>query len=210
MQYYPIFLRVKGKRCLVVGGGEIAHFKARWLLKAGAHVIAVSPSFVRDFDNLPELERIERMFHVEDLEGVRLAISATGDPECNAVFRDACEKNGVFYCVTDDPEQCEFFLPSAFERGDLTVAISTGGASPALSKRLRRELEGWLPEDFANYVAFLRRARDLSRARIADRQVRSRISNYLASRQGYEEYMSLDTDAREAWLERLLSEQDPH
>jgi len=206
MQYYPAFLRLAGRRCLVVGGGQIALFKTRGLVKAGAHVTVVSPRFVSGFDTVSGIERIERKFDVKDLAGMRLAISATGDPDGNKVFRDACHEHGVLYCVTDVPEQCEFIAASLVERGDLTVAISSAGAAPALAKRLRRELEEWLPEGFEEYVAFLRQARDLAKERIDDAKRRGRLAADLASRESQDRFLRLGPDERQAWLDELLSE----
>ena len=179
--------------------------KARWLLDAGAHVIMVSPSFSSDFEGLSGIEKRERKFEVKDLEGVRLAISATGDPETNSVFCETCRKSGVLHCVTDEPEWCEFISATVIERGDLTVAISSGGTAPALTKRLRRELEEWLPRGFEEYLSFLRSGRDLAKERISDPELRSRVSTHLASRDGYEKFMRLDPDQQQAWLNELLT-----
>jgi precorrin-2 dehydrogenase len=208
MRYYPIFLNIAGKCCLVVGGGKVGFFKTRWLLEAGACVTVVSPEFVTGFGKLDDVKLIRRKFDEADLEGMRLAISATGDAAHDVAFRVACERRSVLYCITSAPEACEFISPSAFERGELTVAISSAGASPALAKRLRRELEEWLPEGFEDYVAFLRHVRDRTKEQVNDPKRRSRIAAYVASREGHEKYLSLDSNQRQVWLDELLSEEE--
>ena len=134
-------MNLAGRRCVVVGGGEVASRKARKLSLAGAEVVVISPE-VR-----PELagggfEVRERPYRAGDLEGARLAFTATDSREVNAAVAREARERGIPVNVADRPSEGDFALPSTLRRGGLQVAVSTGGASPALAKRIRGELEG--------------------------------------------------------------------
>jgi len=163
MKYYPIFIDLKGGHVTVIGGGDVALRKVHDLIEAGALVTVVSPEVH------PEIERmaaekdnpivIRRSYHPGDLEGAILAFSATDDQEINgAVFREAAERR-IFINAVDDPENCSFIVPSSFTRGDLTVAVSTGGASPAMAAKVRRLLERSLPDNIGDILEALKEAR---------------------------------------------------
>lgn len=146
--YYPVSLKVKGERCLVVGGGPVALRKARALLRAGARVRAVAPELV------PGLRAIgaRRRFRQSDLKNIALVISAADDPAVNLAVSRACRKRGIPVNVVDQPDLCTFIVPSVVRRGPLTIAISTAGLSPALSKGIRKEIERLYPARFAALV----------------------------------------------------------
>jgi precorrin-2 dehydrogenase / sirohydrochlorin ferrochelatase len=137
---FPVLLDLAGRRCLVVGGGRVALGKVRGLLAVDAEVTVVAPAVV---DELADLEgvRIElRRYEPGEVAGYRLAITATDDPATNRqVFEDG-EANGVWVNSADDPANCAFTLPAVVRRGPITVAVSTGGHSPALSSWLRDRL----------------------------------------------------------------------
>lgn len=159
--YYPIFLDLQGKRTLVIGGGRVAERKARSLLKSHAHVMVISPELTSGLRRLVQAGRIihkQRKFISSDLNGVRLVICATNDTAVNRKTAGQAEKRGILYNVVDVPELCNFIVPSTVRRGDLTVAISTGGSSPALAKKIRREIETLIGPE---YKAFLRLLRDI-------------------------------------------------
>lgn len=155
---YPIFLDLDGKRCVVVGGGEVANRKARKLLQARAEVVVISP------DVKPELASIaaevrRRPYEEGDLEGAFLAFAATDRREVNAaVAREAVERS-IPVNVADEPSEGDFALPSTLRRGQLQVAVSTGGASPTLAQRIRRELEDAFSFEWAGIVEELSRGR---------------------------------------------------
>jgi precorrin-2 dehydrogenase / sirohydrochlorin ferrochelatase len=141
---YPAFLRLEGERCLVVGGGPVAVQKAKALLRAGADVTAVAPDFQPSFRRLKKVRLVRRKFRPADLSGMTLAVSATDDQALNARVARLCRRKRVWVNVVDRPALCRFIVPSVVRRGPLTLAISTGGASPAVSKwlgaRLREEI----------------------------------------------------------------------
>lgn len=160
--FYPIVLRLRGRRVLVVGGGKVGARKAAGLLEAGAHVVVVSPRFAPAFARLVDtaaLTLIERPYKVEDLAGMALVVAATDDREVNAQIRDDARRAGVLVSVVDDPRASDFIVPAVVRRGDLLVAISTGGRSPGLAGQLRRELDLLVPQDWEVLVRLLGVAR---------------------------------------------------
>lgn len=147
MGYYPVFLELAGRPCLVVGGGPVALRKVQGLLGAGARVIVVSPRLSKGLLGLAQvgqINAIQRRYRRGDLRGMTLAIAATNQPRINGRVAADAERRGVLVNVVDEPGLCRFIVPSVARRGDLVVALSTGGRSPAVAKRLRRELEAWL------------------------------------------------------------------
>src|SRR4030042_4669418 len=166
MKLYPVMLNVSGKRVLVIGGGTVALRKIRDLISCGARVTVVAPEVHASVDELasshPEnLEIIRRRYRCGDLEGALMVFSATVDDEVNhAVFNEAKEKN-IFINAGDDPGNCTFYVPSWFTRGGLVVAVSTGGISPAMAERLRRVIEGLIPDAFGETLDALQQARTI-------------------------------------------------
>jgi precorrin-2 dehydrogenase/sirohydrochlorin ferrochelatase len=143
MKYYPICLRVTGRDCVVIGGGTVAAQKVASLLHAGAAVTVISPDVVPAIAALAEAGRVvhcQRGYRHGDLHGRFLAYAATGDGPLHVeIARDAAMA-GVLLNVVDAPGLCSFIVPAVMQRGDLLIAASTSGASPALAKRIRRDL----------------------------------------------------------------------
>jgi len=143
MKYYPVCLDVSGRRCVIIGGGEVSERKARRLMDCGAEVLVVSESLSPALQALKadgRLSHIRAEYSRELIDGAFLVIGATDSAEVNeAVSRDA-KKQGILVNIVDDPGRCNFILPSLYRRGDLLIAITTGGKSPALAKRLRKEM----------------------------------------------------------------------
>jgi precorrin-2 dehydrogenase/sirohydrochlorin ferrochelatase len=155
---YPIFLDLSGRRCVVVGGGEVADRKARKLLQARAEVVVISPE-VR-----PELESVaaevhRRPYEEGDLEGAYLAFAATDSREVNAAVAREANERGVPVNVADRPSEGDFAVPSLVRRGRLQIAVSTGGASPTLARGIKGELEGLFGPEWAGIVEELHAAR---------------------------------------------------
>lgn len=152
MGHFPIFVEMAGRRCVVIGGGAVAERKAQGLLEAGAAVTIISPELTPALESRAarrEISHVARHYRAGDLQGYELAFAATDNRETNAaIFRESGER-GVWVNAADDPAHCDFILPSLLRRGDLFVAVSTGGASPALSRIIREELERYLTEDYA-------------------------------------------------------------
>lgn len=166
MNLYPAMLNISGRRVLVVGGGEVALRKMRDLLECGALVTAISPDFHEAVTALGEsspgaVTLVRRTYRSGDCDGFLIVISATDDDAVNRqVFLEARERN-IFINAVDDPENCTFFVPSWFRRGDLLVSVSTGGISPSLAARLRREIEESIPGSIEKKLEALQRVRQM-------------------------------------------------
>ncbi len=147
--YYPVFLDIGGKKCVVVGGGQVALRKVETLLGNGARVEVISPELCPELAANPQISVLKRAYRPGDLAGAYLAIAATDSPETN--HRVAVEARGerVLINVVDDAEYCDFILPSLVRRGDITIAISTAGKSPAVARKLRTRLEKEFGEEYA-------------------------------------------------------------
>ena len=158
MAYYPVFLEMNGRACLVVGGGQVAARKAEGLLAAGARVTVVSPALDAELAALKagrRIEHFEREYRQGDLRRQALVVAATDDPATNSRVAADARAGGVLVNVVDEPALCDFILPSVVRRGEVVLAVSTGGLSPALARWLRGELEGFLSEDFARLADLL-------------------------------------------------------
>jgi precorrin-2 dehydrogenase / sirohydrochlorin ferrochelatase len=151
---YPVHLVVAGRRCLVVGGGRVARQKVRGLLDAAADVTVVAPQID------PEIEALgvtcqHRPYRSPEAGDYRLVIAATGDPAVNQAVYDDAEAAAVWINSADDPERCSFILPARIRRGRLTVTVSTGGHSPALSAWLREQLDAQLGPEYDALIGVL-------------------------------------------------------
>ena len=158
MAFYPIFVELKGRRCLVIGGGGVAEGKVGGLLAAEAEVTVVAPALTASLRDLVAAGRIggrEGGFEASDFEGQELCFVATDDGAVNAAVAAEGKRRGVWVNAADDPANCDFILPSVIRQGDVVVAASTGGASPALARRLREELTDFLSDDFAPLAELL-------------------------------------------------------
>jgi precorrin-2 dehydrogenase / sirohydrochlorin ferrochelatase len=153
--YYPAFLNLAGRKCVVVGGGQVALRKVRALLQCGAAVTVVSPAVCAGLKELAADDRIAvlpRAYRPGDLAVAYMALSATGNECANAEVAAEAHKRGVLVNIADDPARSSFIVPSTVSRGYLTVAVSTGGKSPALARRIRTELEKDLGPEYARLV----------------------------------------------------------
>ena len=163
MNYYPIFLRVAGRPCVVIGGGIVAEEKIDSLLKAGARVTVISPQLTSRLSVLAATNQIahtQRLYARGDLTGFFLACAATDDDSVHAQIAADAATAGVLLNVADRPPLCDFIMPSVMERGDLVIATSTGGASPAMAKRIQRELATIFGPEYALALVLLRRVRE--------------------------------------------------
>jgi precorrin-2 dehydrogenase / sirohydrochlorin ferrochelatase len=158
LKYYPVFWDITEKKCVVVGGGEVAARKVARLLACGAEVCVVSPCLV------PELAALKKeglIRHITDeyadkyLDQSVMVIGATDEEKINAAVSRDAKARGIPVNIVDDPQKCDFILPSLVERGDLTIACGTGGNSPALARRLREELESAYGEEYATLLNIL-------------------------------------------------------
>jgi precorrin-2 dehydrogenase/sirohydrochlorin ferrochelatase len=162
MKYYPVFLDVQGRRCLVVGGGGVAQRKVRGLVEAGAQVTVISPeltSSLRRLVNKKRIRHLARRYRKGDLRGYFLVYGATDDPSTQNSIAARIKSSAVLLNIVDRPGLCNFIAPAIVKRGDLILAISTGGASPALAKKLREELEQSFGPEYARALRFLQSLR---------------------------------------------------
>jgi precorrin-2 dehydrogenase/sirohydrochlorin ferrochelatase len=168
MRYYPIFLKLRGRRCVVAGGGKVAEWKVLTLLRAGAEVRVISPEVTPRLAALAKKRRISltpRAYRKGDLDAraqglaPRLVFAATNDAETQRAVREEAKAVGALVNVVDDRDHSTFLVPASFAQGDLQVAISTSGASPALARRLRQQLQTTLGRDYETYLRLLREAR---------------------------------------------------
>ena len=155
---YPIFLDLSGRRCVVVGGGKVASRKARKLLQARARVVVISPEIEAELESVA-VEVHRRPYKEGDLEGAYLTFAVTNSREANAAVAREAKERGIPVNVADRPSEGDFALPSTLRRGALQVAVSTGGASPTLARRIRDELEDVFGPEWAGIVEELGRNR---------------------------------------------------
>lgn len=156
---YPVGLVVAGKRCVVVGGGAVAARKVAGLVDAGADVVVVAPVIGPEIRALP-VELVERRYQAGDLQMAWLAIAATDDPLVNRQVHADGHTARVWVNAADDPEACAFTLPAVLRRGPVSVAVSTGGHSPALAGWLRDQIAGLLGPEIGLLAQLLSEARD--------------------------------------------------
>lgn len=183
MNYYPSFLNLKGKRAVVIGGGRVAERKILTLLKAGARVTVISPQLTKRIEKEKRknnIKHISRHYRKGDLKNAFIIIAATDSQVINKhVSEDAlCLVN-----VVDAPSLCNFIVPSVVKRGPLTIAISTSGVSPALSRSIRKELEKLYGSEFSRYLKFLEKFRKKVVKEIPDKTKRAAFLKSLASKE---------------------------
>lgn len=155
MSLFPLFLKLTGRPTVVIGAGYLAESKIESLLAAQAHVTVVAPRVnerVRELADGGEIELHERPYRHGDLAGAFLAVAATDDAAVNRDIFTEAEAAGVLVNAVDDPPFCDFYFPSVVRRGDLLIAISTAGQSPALAQRLRKEINVLLPLDTGDWL----------------------------------------------------------
>jgi len=158
VHYYPVFLKVENRPCLVVGGGEVGARKVKTLLSCGASVALVSPEVVEWLEEKIEegvVYLVGNHYEEKQLEGCFLVIAATDDLELNSRIAKDAEKHGILCNVVDYPQEGNFILPALIQRGALTVAISTSGKSPALARKIRQDLEQRFGVEYADFLEIM-------------------------------------------------------
>ncbi len=192
MSLFPMFLKLINRPCLVVGAGQVGETKIASLLAAEAAVRVVAPEAteaVRQWARTGRLDWQPRRFEPADLDGNFLVVVATPFRELNdSIYREAQER-GVLCNVVDDPPRCDFYYPAVVNRGELQIAISTNGQSPALAQRLRQELEQQFGPEYAAWLEELGRERRLLFDFPMKPQERRRLLHSLVTRERFEEYL---------------------
>ena len=165
MQTYPIYLNNLSRQTVVViGGGSVALRKVKGLLEVGASVTLISPKITQALEKLSQtvsLRLIQRDYHPGDLRGAFLVIAATDDPRVNQAVWDEAQQENCLINVVDDPAHCNFIIPAQVRHGDFSIAVSTGGASPALARRLREQLESDFGPEYGALTALMRELRPI-------------------------------------------------
>lgn len=153
--YYPAFLDITAKRCLVVGGGKVAERKVAMLLQFNAHVTVVGPVITRTLlklDNESKIEYFQRTYRAKDLDNTALVFACTDNSAINNKIKTEAARKKIPVNVVDNPDLCDFIVPSIIRKGDLTIAISTSGELPLLSKKLRQKIEELVTDDYLEYL----------------------------------------------------------
>src|SRR5579863_1541460 len=189
MSLLPIFLKLDGRPGLLVGAGNVALEKINSLLITGLRLRVIAPEAKPEIQQLAcekQLEWIQRSFDATDLEGNFVVIAATDDPEVNAtVYREAVRR-GILVNSVDDPPHCDFYFGSVVRRGDLQIAISTAGESPAVAQRLRREIDAQLSADIGPWLKNLGEFRREVLATLPPGEARKALLHAVADRQFFE------------------------
>ena len=169
--YYPMMMNLSQRRCVVIGGGQVAERKVISLLEAEANVVVVSPDITPPLSSMAQkglIQHVPRRYRKGDLAGSFLCVVATDDPRLHQRIRIEAGDHGVLANIVNSREDSDFLVPSYFRRGDLSVCISTAGKSPALAKRIRRDLEGQFGWEYEVLLEILTELRPLILEEVTD------------------------------------------
>src|SRR5262245_1567575 len=178
MRYYPIYLDLKGRDVLVVGGGAVAEGKALQLVEAGARVTVVSPELteaLRAAADRGEITHLGGFFAEGDLNRMSLVISATDDRKVNEMVAKAARERGALCNVVDQPDLCDFITPALITRGGMQISVSTGGGSPTLAQRVKREVAALIGEEYGVLLQLAAEMRAEAKGRVADFERRKEV-----------------------------------
>jgi len=181
VKYYPAFIDLRNKPAVVVGGGSVAERKVRSLVESGAHVRVISPEITKGLTKLRDmgvLKHTKRTYRKGDLKRAFIVIAGTSSPRINKKIADEAE---CLINVIDVPSEGNFIVPSLVRQGALSIAISTKGASPAISKAIRKEIQGLYGKEYGRYLTFVETVRQKALTAIKDTGKRKRFLNFLAS-----------------------------
>jgi uroporphyrin-III C-methyltransferase / precorrin-2 dehydrogenase / sirohydrochlorin ferrochelatase len=208
MDFLPVFQNIKGKLCLVVGGGEIAARKTGVLLDAGARVRVVAPEIEEELAQHDHVEAIAARFEPQHLDGVTLVIAATDDRAVNRQVSELAQARNIPVNVVDDPELCSFIMPAILDRSPIMIAFSSGGASPVLTRMLRGKLETMIPQGYSRLAVFAEHFR---------KQVKQHVTNPAKRRIFWEnalegvvaeKVLTGDEASAENMLRQMLADED--
>ena len=209
MKTYPLFALIENRPCLVVGGGAVGERKVQDLLAAGARVTVVSRDITPGLGALAavgHIHFIQEDFTPKQLDGMMLVVGATDDQKVNREVSAAAQSRGLLVNIVDAPELCTFIVPAQVRRGPLTIAVSTGGASPALARQMREELEQRFGPDYGRFLRVLQAVRDQVLARRRGHPDNPRLFQRLVSGSLQEAISREDRPRALAVLEEVLGE----
>jgi uroporphyrin-III C-methyltransferase/precorrin-2 dehydrogenase/sirohydrochlorin ferrochelatase len=208
VDFLPIFVNIKGKPCLVVGGGEVAKRKAGVLLEAGAKVCVVAPEIDAELANQKGIKSVVAYFDAKHLDGMTLVIAATNDREVNKQVSALAQNRSIPVNVVDDPELCSFIMPAILDRSPLMIAFSSGGASPVLTRMLRGKLETIIPQNYSRLAAFAERFRELVKTRVTNPPKRRIFWENVLDGVVAEKVLTGDESGAEAMMREMLKDED--
>jgi precorrin-2 dehydrogenase/sirohydrochlorin ferrochelatase len=198
MNLFPMFVKLEGKLVVVVGGGAVAEGKIEALLSTGARVRVIAPQIrpqIAEWVRFSKVEWLPKEFAPGDLAGASLVVAATSATGVNnAVFAEA-EARNILCNAVDDIESCHFYYGAIVHRGDLQIAISTNGKSPALAQRIRKELEEEYPPEYGAWLEWLGAAREILRADSSDPEQTKGLLHQLATRECYDRFVEQTRNA---------------
>jgi len=177
-EYYPVNLKIKDKRCVVVGGGKVAERKIKFLLEKGALVTIISPEITSSLEELWREGKINHLpvtYFSSSLKDAFLVIAATDDCITNSHVAKDANKLGILVNVVDSPDESSFIMPAILSRGDLTIAVSTGGRSPALARKIKEDLALIYTDEYADLVNMIAKAREKIKRKYLNFQKRKQI-----------------------------------
>jgi precorrin-2 dehydrogenase/sirohydrochlorin ferrochelatase len=209
MAYYPIFIKLDGKTALVVGGGRVAQRKIETLLEYGASVHIISKELTDKLKQLVESGDIRHMgkkFENKHLDGAFLVIAATDNEKLNHEISETAQKRGLLINTVDQPTDCNFIVPSIVKRGDLILAISTSGKSPALAKKLRKKMDGQFGSEYEVFLILMGCLRKEVLKMGLSHNENGRIFKEIVDSDVLEALTSKDRDRVKSTLRRILPE----
>src|SRR6202167_515921 len=192
MPLFPAFLKLTGRRCLVIGAGPVAQEKIEGLVRAGAIVSVVAPratDSVRAWARAKKIHWEPRALRAADFQGIFLVVASTSSPALHEKIYRQARRRGVLCNVVDDPAHCDFYYGAVVRRGDLQIAISTGGHSPALAQRLRKKMEREIGAEYEQWLAQLGVARKRLFAKSLSPARRKALLHSLASEISFEKFL---------------------
>ncbi|MDP2806072.1 MAG: siroheme synthase CysG [Gallionellaceae bacterium] len=208
MDYLPIFAKVNGRLCLVVGGGDVAKRKSGVLLEAGANVRLVAPEIDPALMDKPGITPIVAKFEPKYLDDVMLVIAATNDREVNKQISAIAQSRNIPVNVVDDPELCSFIMPAIMDRSPLMVAFSSGGASPVLTRMMRGKLETVIPQNYSRLASFAEKFRELVKQKVSNPEKRRIFWEGVLGGVLAEKVLTGDESGGEAMLHHLLDSEN--
>jgi precorrin-2 dehydrogenase/sirohydrochlorin ferrochelatase len=206
MTLFPMFMKLDGRSCLVVGAGAVGEPKISSLITAGASIRVVAlqaTAAVAEWALVGAITWEARAFDSSDLDGTFLVIAATNSSAVNAAIFYEARRRNILCNVVDDPEHCDFYYPAVVRRGELQLAISTNGCSPALAQRIRRELEVQFGPEYGEWLEELGRIRQQLFASKIDPEERRRLLHELASREAFKKAQAPEFDIEAGSLEKI-------
>lgn len=175
MSYFPMFIELKNRRCLVVGGGRIALHKVKVLAEFGAAVTVTAPEILPEIREMPDIVCREKTFEPADLDGQELAVAATDDAELNSRISQACRRAGIPVNAVDQAQDCDFIFPAYLKEGEVVAAFSSGGQSPVLAQYLKAQMRPVMTPLLGELAECLGEIRELVRRRTRNESERKKI-----------------------------------